>query len=83
MMTRYANFVNLNIRFWSFYLFISYFLLNEGYEIQHFFTIQIHIHVDIVSLLHIQHNYFHIKQILILDKDSPSKYERFWNDYII
>lgn len=48
-----------------------------------FFTIQIHIHVDIVSLLHIQHNYFHIKQILILDKDSPSKYERFWNDYII
>lgn len=47
------------------------------------FTIQIHIHVDIVSLLHIQHNYFHIKQILILDKDSPSKYERFWNDYII
>lgn len=49
-----------------------------------FFTIQIHIHVDIVScFLHIQHNYFHIKQILILDKDSPSKYERFLNDYII
>lgn len=82
MMTWYANFVNLNIRFWSFYLFISYFLLNEGYEIQHFFY-HPNPYTCWYSLLHIQHNYFHIKQILILDKDSPSKYERFWNDYII